>query len=132
MALVTGGSRGIGAAVAERLAAEGADVAVAYATRAEAAEAVAARVRDLGRRAVTLGGDLADPGVAASLVRGTEEGLGPVDVLVANAGPTWRPSTSRTGTTPSPSTSGRPSCWPRRSPRAWPGGGSGGSCWCPR
>src|SRR5919204_2841920 len=84
--LVTGGSRGIGRAVALALARDGHDVAVGYATSADAAQAVADEVRALGRRAITAGGDLADPAAADALVDAVEAGLGPVDILVANAG----------------------------------------------
>jgi 3-oxoacyl-[acyl-carrier protein] reductase len=83
---VTGGSRGIGRAVALRLAAEGHDVAVGYASNAAAAEEVAGAVRALGRRAVVAGGDLADPAAADAIVDAVEAEIGPVDVLVANAG----------------------------------------------
>jgi 3-oxoacyl-[acyl-carrier protein] reductase len=84
--LVTGGSRGIGRAVAVRLARDGHDVAVGYATGVDAAEEVADEVRALGRRAVAVGADLADPAAAGALVDAVEAGLGPVEILVANAG----------------------------------------------
>jgi 3-oxoacyl-[acyl-carrier protein] reductase len=85
-ALVTGGSRGIGRATALLLARAGADVALTFHTRAAEAETVAAEIRALGRRAVTLGGDLADPRVVAAMAAGVRRTLGGLDCFVANAG----------------------------------------------
>ncbi|HEY5940347.1 MAG TPA: SDR family NAD(P)-dependent oxidoreductase, partial [Gemmatimonadales bacterium] len=59
--LITGGSRGIGRAAALLLARSGADVAITYHTRAREADATAAEIRALGRRAFVVGGDLAEP-----------------------------------------------------------------------
>ncbi|MFC8430545.1 3-oxoacyl-ACP reductase family protein [Streptomyces sp. NPDC057253] len=86
VALVTGGGRGIGAATALRLAREGADVAVTYVAGKEAAHDVVRRIEALGRRAVALRADSADPAEAAGAVRRTAEALGGPDVLVNNAG----------------------------------------------
>ena len=61
VALITGASRGNGAAISERLAGEGADVAVAYASDTDAASRVASRIERKGRRVVTVDGDLRDP-----------------------------------------------------------------------
>jgi len=86
VALVTGGSRGIGAATATALAEAGWDVASGYRSRADDAAAVVARVAALGRRAVACAADVADPAAAAALVAEVEDRLGPVDGLVAGAG----------------------------------------------
>jgi 3-oxoacyl-[acyl-carrier protein] reductase len=83
--LVTGGSRGIGAAAALRLAREGADVAVTYVQGKEAAEDVARAVEALGRRAVALRADAGDAEEAAGAVGRAAEALGGLDVLVNNA-----------------------------------------------
>lgn len=84
VALVTGASRGLGAAIAVALAEAGADVAVHGNTRST--EATCARIRDLGRRALPVAGDLADAKVPERLVADTVGGLGDLDVLVNNAG----------------------------------------------
>ena len=84
--LVTGGSRGIGAAICRLGAREGYDVAVNYAGRADAAETVAADVRAAGRRAVTIRADVADEGAVAGMFDLAAAELGPVDAFVSNAG----------------------------------------------
>lgn len=83
--LVTGASRGIGEHVAYAMAARGARLALAARSEGQL-EGVAARVREAGAEAVVLPVDLSKPGAAESLVAGTEQVLGPVDVLVNNAG----------------------------------------------
>ena len=87
VALVTGGSRGIGRAMALALAAHGAKVAVNYAANAAAAEETARAIGGEGA-AVTLRGDVADPAQAAALVEGTIAAFGRIDILVNNAGVT--------------------------------------------
>ncbi|MEV6615757.1 SDR family oxidoreductase [Streptomyces sp. NPDC051051] len=86
VALVTGGSRGIGAATAVRLAHEGADVALTYVNGKEAAGDVVRAVEALGRRAVALRADSADAAESAGAVGAAAEALGGLDVLVNNAG----------------------------------------------
>lgn len=91
-ALVSGASRGIGAAVARRLAADGADVAVTYNTGKVEADAVVADLTALGRRAVAVGADLTDPASAATIVNAAFSEFGRLDIVVNNAGETyWRP-----------------------------------------
>ena len=86
VALVTGGSGGIGAELSVGLAGAGAAVAVHYAANREAAERVVARIFDAGGRAVALGADLRDPAAPDGLVDRVEAELGEVDALAANAG----------------------------------------------
>lgn len=85
-ALVTGGSRGIGAAIALRLAAGGADVALTYAHGAARAEEVAARIKESGGRALALRADMADAGAVGGAVATTVAEFGRLDILVNNAG----------------------------------------------
>ena len=85
-ALVTGGSRGIGAAIAERLAAEGADVAISYEKSADRAEAVVQKLKTLGVRAFAFKADQADATQVAQLVASAHEALGHLDILVNSAG----------------------------------------------
>lgn len=84
--LVTGGSRGVGAAVARLAARAGADVAITYHTRAAAADAVVADVRALGRTAIAVGGDHADPAAVDAMLQTATSALGGLDGFVANAG----------------------------------------------
>jgi 3-oxoacyl-[acyl-carrier protein] reductase len=85
-ALVTGGSGGIGAAISVALAGSGVDVALSYARHRDDAERVADQVRGRGRRAAILEGDLADPEVPELMSAAAEKDIGPIDILVANAG----------------------------------------------
>lgn len=85
-ALVTGGARGIGAAIARRLAADGADVALTYEKSADKAEALAAELRALGRKAVAIQADAGSTAGAQAAVDGAVDGLGGVDILINNAG----------------------------------------------
>jgi len=85
-ALVTGGSRGIGRAIALALAAHGARVAINYASNAAAADETA---REIGEgRAISVAGDVAEPATAARLIEATVEAFGRIDILVNNAGVT--------------------------------------------
>ena len=85
-ALVTGASRGIGAAIALALAADGWPVAVNYRSGADGAAATVKAIEDAGGRAIALQGDVADPAVPARLVEAVHEQLGAIGVLVNNAG----------------------------------------------
>jgi 3-oxoacyl-[acyl-carrier protein] reductase len=86
VALVTGGSRGIGAAIAKRLAADGASVAITYAKDVNAASAVVKAIVASGGKAVAIKADAADPKAINDAVEKTVTILGKLDVLVNNAG----------------------------------------------
>ncbi len=88
VAIVTGAGRGIGRAVAQTLAAEGAKVAVNYSRSAEAAEQVVAAIREAGGEALAVQADVADPDQVQALIDATRERFGRVDILVNNAGVT--------------------------------------------
>ena len=89
-ALVTGGNRGIGRAAALLLARAGADVAITYFQRAAEADAVVSEIRALGRRALALGGDLADADTVERIFGALAAELGALDLFVGNAG-IWPP-----------------------------------------
>lgn len=86
IALVTGGSRGIGAAIVRRLAHDGADVAFSYVSSPDKANDLVREVEALGVRAVAFAADQADPAAVARLVEGTVAHFGRLDILVNNAG----------------------------------------------
>jgi 3-oxoacyl-[acyl-carrier protein] reductase len=86
VALVTGGGRGIGKAIALVLAEAGADVAVNYRARADAAEATAAEIRKLGRRSAVVQADVSVAAEVQALVENVAKSLGTIDILVNNAG----------------------------------------------
>lgn len=90
VALVTGGSRGLGAAVALALAEEGAEVAITYEKSKERADAVVAQIQQRGRRAVAIQSDQGDPSTAELLITKVVEHLGKLDILVNNAAVAWQ------------------------------------------
>lgn len=85
-ALVTGGSRGIGAAIARRLAADGAAVALTYSSSPDRADAVVGEIQAAGGKAVAIKADAGDPEAVRAAVRGIIADLGAIDILVNNAG----------------------------------------------
>src|ERR1700758_317650 len=86
VALVTGGSRGIGAAIAKRLAADGANVAITYAKDASAASAVVKAIERDGGKAIAIQADSADAEAVKGAIEKTFATFGRLDVLVNNAG----------------------------------------------
>jgi 3-oxoacyl-[acyl-carrier protein] reductase len=86
VALVTGGSRGIGAAIAKRLASDGANVAITYTKGADAAASVVKEIERVGQKAIALQADAKDASAVAAAVNKTVATLGHLDILVNNAG----------------------------------------------
>ncbi len=86
VALVTGGSRGIGAAIAVALAEAGAAVAVNYRERADAAEALVADLNKAGKRATAVAADVSQSSQVTEMMESVTSALGPIDILVNNAG----------------------------------------------
>ena len=85
-AIVTGGSRGIGAAIARRFAAEGADVALTYVGNAEAAGRVVSAIKAAGRKALAIKADASDPVATGRMLEQVSGQLGPLDIIVHSAG----------------------------------------------
>jgi NAD(P)-dependent dehydrogenase (short-subunit alcohol dehydrogenase family) len=86
VAIVTGGSRGIGRAISTRLAADGAAICVNYTAQPEPAEALVAELRAMGTSAIAVRADVSDPAQAEPLIAQAESQLGPLTILVNNAG----------------------------------------------
>ena len=86
IALVTGSSRGIGRAIALRLARAGAGVAINFRARVEEARAVESQIREMGQRSAAIQADVSDGEAARRLAESVEERLGPIDILINNAG----------------------------------------------
>jgi NAD(P)-dependent dehydrogenase (short-subunit alcohol dehydrogenase family) len=90
VAVVTGGARGLGRATARLLAQHGAAVCVNYAAHADVAEALIAEIAAAGGRAIAVAADIAEAASVEAIVARTEAELGPVTILVNNAGVAWQ------------------------------------------
>jgi NAD(P)-dependent dehydrogenase (short-subunit alcohol dehydrogenase family) len=90
VAVVTGGARGLGRATARLLAQRGAAVCVNYAVHADAAQALVAEIATAGGRAIAVAADVAEAAAVEAMVTRTEAELGPVTILVNNAGVAWQ------------------------------------------
>ena len=86
IAFVTGGSRGIGAAIAKRLAADGADVIITYAGNKAAADATVAAIEAAGRKGLAIQADATDPNAVRASIEQAVSAFGRIDILVHNAG----------------------------------------------
>jgi 3-oxoacyl-[acyl-carrier protein] reductase len=86
VALVTGASRGIGAAIARALAEAGADVAINYRDRAVEADSIVGQLVDIGRRSIGVAADVSNSAAVTAMVGTIEDKLGPIDILINNAG----------------------------------------------
>lgn len=104
-AVVTGASKGIGASIAEHLAAEGASVAVNYSSSKTGADAVVKRITDKGGKAVAVQGDVSKPDDIGRLFAAVQAAFGRVDILVNNAGITSSPRSKRSRRSTSTSSS---------------------------
>lgn len=93
VALVTGGSRGLGAVIAATLAEQGADIALSYVSSEDKAQAVVDKLMATGVRAIAIRADQGDPASSESLVREVVERLGQLDILVNNAAVAWQGKT---------------------------------------
>ena len=89
-ALVTGASRGLGRAIARRLAQDGAAVCINYISRTAEAEALSDEIRAAGGTAITVRGDIGDPAQVREIVERATEESGPISILVNNAGVAYR------------------------------------------